>query len=68
MLNSAYINRHPPTSKRDLTPQQLARECLAETGGDLDRAVRLAGKRARGAKLRATVYEIGSALLRASAN
>jgi hypothetical protein len=69
MLNTtAYIKRQPSTSKRDLTPEQLARACLAEARGIRNKAIALAGKHARGAKLRAVVREIGNALLRASAN
>jgi hypothetical protein len=65
------------------TPEQIARECLAAADNSLvfdqfhqlstgmnrrDRAIRLAGKRARGAKLRAVVMAIGNALVGASAN
>lgn len=50
------------------TPAQIAAKCLAETGNDLDRALALAGKRARGAKLRAVVVAISDALRRAPAN
>ena len=46
------------------TPDLIARACLAEAHNDPDRAVRLAGKRARGANLRAVIREIGNALLR----
>jgi hypothetical protein len=71
MPDTAYINRRSTASKRDwgaghCTPEQIARECLAEACNNPDRAIALAGKRARGAKLRATVVAIGSALLRAS--
>jgi hypothetical protein len=50
-----------------MTPAELARQCLAEAHNDPDRAIALAGKRARGAKLRATYAVIGNALMRASA-
>ena len=48
------------------TPEQLARECLAAAYNNRDQAIAIAGKRVRGAKLRATVAAICSALLRAS--
>jgi hypothetical protein len=58
-----YLSSVKPTSRRlDLTPQELARECLAEADNDLDRACKLAGKRARGAKLRAVTVAIGDAV------
>jgi hypothetical protein len=51
-----------------LTPAQLAQRVLDETGGDRIQAVRLAGRYARGARLRATIAMIGSTLLRRSAS
>jgi len=54
------------TRARALTPRQLAEQCLAEARNNPDKAIALAGKRARGWKLRATVVVIGNALLRAS--
>jgi hypothetical protein len=48
------------------TPERIARECLAEAGNNPDRAITLAGRRARGATLRATVAAIGTAFLRTS--
>jgi hypothetical protein len=51
---------------RQLSPDQIAQRCLAEAGNDPDRATRLVGRYAHGARQRATVAAIGSALLRAS--
>jgi len=62
----ACINRRPTASKRDRSPAQLAAECLAEIDNDPERAIALAGKCARGAKLRAVHAAIGNTLLRAS--
>jgi len=42
------------------TPEQIARECLAAAHNNRERAIALAGKRARGAKLRAVVRAIGN--------
>jgi hypothetical protein len=47
------------------TPEQIARRCLAEAHNNPDRAIALAGRYARGGKLRATVAAIGTGLLRA---
>jgi hypothetical protein len=71
MLDVTYINRRPPTSKRDRitshsTPEQIAQDCLAAARGNPERAILLAGRHAHGAKMRAVVAAIGTAFLRAS--
>jgi hypothetical protein len=83
MPDATYIRRTPTISKRGRftsasktalpvghhhSPEQIATECLEEAGNDLERACALAGRRARGAKLRLVHVAIGNALLRAPAN
>ena len=60
---------NPPRQVRpgDLTVAQLAQRCIEEAANDSTRAVRLAGRYARGAKARAVVAAIGSTLLRTAA-
>ena len=64
MLCPGHINHPRLTDKHDLTPKQLARECLAEGRNNPDSAITLARRYACGTRLRATVAAIGSALLR----
>jgi hypothetical protein len=47
--------------------EHTAQRCLAEAGNNPDRAIKLAGKYARGAKLRAVVVAIANARESASA-
>jgi hypothetical protein len=49
-------------------PEQLAHDCLTEARNNPKRAIALAGRYAHGARLRATIAAIGSALLRVSAD
>jgi hypothetical protein len=48
------------------TPEEIARACLAAARNNPERAIALAGRHAHGAKMRAVVAAIGTALLRAS--
>jgi hypothetical protein len=63
-----HIIRESVTSNRNLTVAQLVQRCIDESGDDLDRAVRLAGRYSRGARARATVREISNTLLRGGAS
>jgi hypothetical protein len=47
--------------------EQVARECLAEAHNDPERAIALAGRHARGAKLRAVHMRIATVLLQKEA-
>jgi hypothetical protein len=58
------VNKIIPNS----TPREIAKRCLADAGNNPDRAIALAGRHARGARLRATVVAIGDALLHGPAN
>jgi hypothetical protein len=49
-----------------LSPEQIACACLDESHDDLRQAKALAGKRARGAKLRMVVRALGDAHWRAA--
>jgi hypothetical protein len=48
------------------TPWQIAWDCLVEARDDLDQAMALAGKRARGAKLRMVIRTISDPHWRAN--
>jgi len=70
MSNDVNIN-HPPANnkRRNQTPEQLAAECIAEaerrypgSPSLINHASTLAGKRARGAKLRRANALIGDIL------
>jgi hypothetical protein len=65
-----HIIRPLTASKRAVpnSPEDIARACLATAGNNPERAIALASGYAHGARLRATIAAIGSALLRASAN
>ena len=65
LSNASGVPRQSPkivTGQR--TAEEIAAACIAEAHGNADRACALAGKRARGAKLRHAYVLIGNKLLR----
>jgi hypothetical protein len=60
----AVVQAKPKSALR--TPWRIARDCLTEAHDDLEQAKAIAGKRARGANLRAVISIISDAHWRAT--